>query len=214
MTALSDGLLDLRNRPGWYYTRAVAGLSACATLAGGLQIVGSGDATIETVVASGLSAGLTTIVIAGTVSLWAAEQWRIERLRRIPIPGQLLNLSNQPPPPVIKYVDKRAYAADTAAYHPGFVVLPNPRGNQGDMLHVTEDQLRILQRRIRSNNLSLPINGLDGFSSSQAKALRIEVVRLGLGEEHGNNNQMVRWTGEGAVRVLRCRPSEPIPGLK
>lgn len=210
MTALSDGLLDLRNRPRWYYTRAVAGLSACATLAGGLQIVGSGDATIETVVASGLSAGLTTIVIAGTVSLWASEQWRIERLRRMPTASQLPDLSRQP---ITRYVDARAYAADTTAYQPGLVVIPNERGNAGGMLHVTPEQLTILKRRIRQNNLSLPVNGLDKFSSVQAKALRAEVLRLGLGEAHGQNNQMVRWTGEGAVRVLRASPAGVIPGL-
>lgn len=83
--ALNDGLLDLVNRPRWYYTRTTAGLAICASIAGALRIVADGGATVETVVASAGAAGLTTVVIAGTISLWASEAWRLERLRRLPI---------------------------------------------------------------------------------------------------------------------------------
>lgn len=210
MSALTDGVMDLVNRPRWYYTRVTAGLSAAASLAGALKIVATGDLTPGMVVAAGASAGLTTLVVVGTVSLWASEAWRIERLRRMPTASQLPDLSRQP---ITRYVDARAYAADTTAYQPGLVVIPNERGNAGGMLHVTPEQLTILKRRIRQNNLSLPVNGLDKFSSVQAKALRAEVLRLRLGEAHGQNNQMVRWTGEGAVRVLRASPAGVIPGL-
>lgn len=210
MSALSDGLLDLVNRPRWYYTRVTAGLSVCAGLSGGLRMIAAGEADPAYILAGGLSSGLMAAVVAGTISLWAAETWRVERLKRMPTAGQLPDLSRQP---ITRYVDARAYAADTTAYQPGLVVIPNERGNAGGMLHVTPEQLTILKRRIRQNNLSLPVNGLDKFSSVQAKALRAEVLQLGLGEAHGQNNQMVRWTGEGAVRVLRASPAGAVPGL-
>ena len=218
MTTTGAGLSNILARPRGYYARVAVGLSVAATLAGGLLIVGSGEYDPVTVAAAGAGAGMLELVLIGTISHWASEMWRVAHLQFLTSQAgeggrTIPDLGAAEQKPVIRYVDARAYAADTAAYQPGLVVIPNERGNAGGMLHVTPDQLTILKRRIRSNNLSLPINGLDKFSSVQAKDLRAEVLRLGLGEAHGNNNQMVRWTGEGAVRVLRASPTGAIPGL-
>lgn len=200
--ALNDGLLDLVNRPRWYYTRTTAGLAICASIAGALRIVADGGATVETVVASAGAAGLTTVVIVGTVGLWASEAWRLERLRRLPIPAGLQNLNA---PQVIRM--ERVYPADAQTYQPNIAhVMVNHA--EGKTLHVSPEQLKVLKRRIRQNNLSLPVNSLEGFSSTAARNFRLEAVNRGFAEYYGDNQ--VRWTQEGAVRVMAASPAEPI----
>jgi hypothetical protein len=96
------------------------------------------------------------------------------------------------------------YASDVAAeWQPDIVMIPTGAG-QGVTIHVSPVQLRELKRRIRENNLGLPVNGFTTLSSTQAKRLRVEALDRGLADNHGGR---VLWTPEGALGVLRSSSS-------
>jgi len=58
-------------------------LSACAAVAAGLQVVAGGGETLSEFAASSTSAGLASLWVVGTISHWALEMWRVEKLRSV-----------------------------------------------------------------------------------------------------------------------------------
>ena len=101
------------------------------------------------------------------------------------------------------------YASDVAAeWQPDIVMIPTAPG-QGVTLHLRAVQLGELKRRIKDNEWGLPINGMKTFSTTEVKALREEALRHELAENHGRE---VRWTGDGALKILRARPTPIVEG--
>jgi hypothetical protein len=119
-----------------------------------------------------------------------------------------------PPEPPRSYPDLSSYGGynQTAAveFQPGIVLVPTDDPNIDIGLHITAEQLLILKKRVRQNQFGLPINGVDGISSTQMKLIRKEAVDRELARDKGNN--IIEWTQEGATGIHRASPTPVVRG--
>lgn len=189
--------------------RAYAAACVIAPIAGA---VGAGliwQATgfpVEYTVKMALGGGLVFAANGLMVSLLVSQR-DLDSRRRYAEATQRRN--EQPAPDGFIAIPRAQYAAEVDAdWRPDIVMIPTAPG-QGVMLHLRAVQLGELKRRIKDNEWGLPINGMKTFSTTEVKALREEVLRHELAENHGRE---VRWTGDGALKILRARPTPIVEG--
>ena len=92
----------------------------------------------------------------------------------------------------------------TTAYRPRMVFLPTGP-NSAIALEITAEQLAELRRRVTTGRLNIPVNGLQKFTSSEAKKLRQEAEDKRLVRVIAGNQ--VEWTLEAAGMILRASPA-------
>lgn len=91
-----------------------------------------------------------------------------------------------------------------ATFRPKLAFLPMANGFTA-ALTVTPEQLAELRRRVATSKLGLPVNGLQKFTSTEAKKLREEAEEKQLACVK-NGNQL-EWTQEAAAALLRASPA-------
>ena len=92
----------------------------------------------------------------------------------------------------------------TTAYRPRMVFLPTGP-NSAIALEITAEQLAELRRRVTTGRLNIPVNGLQKFTSSEAKRLRQEAEDKRLVRVVAGNQ--VEWTPEAVGMILRASPA-------
>ena len=92
----------------------------------------------------------------------------------------------------------------TTAYPPRMVFLPTGP-NSAIALEITAEQLAELRRRVTNGRLNIPVNGLQKFTSSEAKRLRQEAEDKRLVRVVAGNQ--VEWTPEAVGMILRASPA-------
>jgi hypothetical protein len=108
-----------------------------------------------------------------------------------------------------------------ADFQPDLVFIPMADGTRPS-LHITPKQLKIFKARIRKNKLGLPINGTSvedpatrqviHISSTAMIEIRAEALKQRLARDRGSN--IIEWTAEGAVGILRASPAPIVEGAK
>ena len=92
----------------------------------------------------------------------------------------------------------------TTAYRPRLVFLPTGP-NSAIALEITAEQLAEIRRRVTTGRLNIPVNGLQKFTSSEAKRLRQEAEDKRLVRVVAGNQ--VEWTPEAVGMILRASPA-------
>jgi hypothetical protein len=91
-------------------------------------------------------------------------------------------------------------------FRPNMVFVPWGNGLT-KTLHISAAQLDELQARISAEQLGLPVNGMQTFTSAGMKNFRREAVAQELAIWEGRNKNIAHLTEEGAAALLRSSPA-------
>lgn len=99
--------------------------------------------------------------------------------------------------------------ADEADNSVDNLVIVHADKGQNYFLHISKSQLRSLKRRIDKGFYRIPVNSMEGFTSTQTQALRAELLAVGLATNTGRKNSEVEITPEGII-AIRSATTTPL----
>jgi hypothetical protein len=110
------------------------------------------------------------------------------------------------PPRAVTHEPVRMATEIVTGFRPNMVFVPWGHGLT-KTLHISGEQLEELQARIGSEQLGLPVNGMQTFTSAGMKNFRREAVAQELAIWEGRNKNIAHLTEEGAAALLRSSPA-------
>jgi hypothetical protein len=154
------------------------------------ELSGSGQAQLW-----GLGAMWTALAGCGSWLLLMLVIAYVQLARPLPLPPRALT-----PEPV-------TLASEVVTgFRPNMVFVPWGNGLT-KTLHISGEQLDELQSRIGAEQLGLPVNGMQTFTSAGMKHFRREAVAQELAVWEGRNKNIAHLTEEGAAALLRSSPA-------
>jgi hypothetical protein len=145
--------------------------------------------------AYGISGGLLAFIALGLALFIIVGLAYVNAQRPMAIPPRVL-----PAEPV------QMATEIVTGFRPNMVFVPWGNGLT-KTLHISAAQLDELQSRIGSEQLGLPVNGMQTFTSAGMKHFRREAVAQELAVWEGRNKNIAHLTEEGAAALLRSSPA-------
>jgi hypothetical protein len=143
----------------------------------------------------GIGGGLVTLFILGALLFIGLLMAYVNLARPVATPPRAVT-----PEPV------RMATEIVTGFRPNMVFVPWGHGLT-KTLHISGEQLEELQARIGSEQLGLPVNGMQTFTSAGMKNFRREAVAQELAIWEGRNKNIAHLTEEGAAALLRSSPA-------